>query len=201
MVYRTDSVKEMVEGLKELEEKIISCDKCSRLRKVTPYPMPHIIYNKENANKLFCIGRNPGLEHSYEDVPREKFIRIYHSRWWGCKIGQYLRNILGDNFVLNYIFFTNICKCSSPDNSALTKKEMENCFPFLERQIEIVKPPVIVVFGKTFSDFVRERLKLNIPIFYLSHPSYFMRNKDKTKEKEQSEKLERIRKFFLRRIL
>jgi len=191
----------MKKELFNLEKKILFCNKCPRLRSVTPYPMPHIIYNREIKEKLFCIGRNPGLEHDYTNVYFDDFMSIYHKRWWICRLGRYLRRCFGDYFVMNYIFFTNVCKCSSPNNSELKREEMLNCFPFLEEQIEIIKPIAILVFGKTISDFLNKNLKVDVPVFNLYHPSYFMRDKNDKKEREQYKKILRIKKFFVKRLL
>jgi DNA polymerase len=47
------------------------------------------------------------------------------------------------------VFIGNIVKCRPPNNRQPTAEEMQTCIPYLERQIEILKPRIIVALGAT----------------------------------------------------
>jgi uracil-DNA glycosylase len=88
------------------------------------------------------------------------------------------------------MFFTNVCKCSSPNNSQLTYDEIKNCVPFLERQLEIVKPKIILTFSSEAKNL--NILKNYNNVFNFYHPSYFVYSKDKNLELEQNNKIQTI---------
>jgi DNA polymerase len=194
----------MLEILKKLESEIFECRRCPRLCQINPFPMPHIYYGDLKNIELFCIGRNPGLEDCYDDIPISSFMKLYHERWWNCKIGKYLRLKLGEDVLLSKFFFTNICKCSSPKNSSLFPDEKNNCLPFLHQQLKLVKPQLIITMSNDayqalFPEIKNMYLNLNdlkIPVVNLYHPSYFIYSGDKIKSEEQDETLKSIREIF-----
>lgn len=182
--------------LYKIEREIRACNKCSKLREVTPMVMPHIYYNGNlNKLKLFVVARNPGLENDTSKIHFDDFMEYYKKAWWECKLGKYLRKNLGDNIVKEKMFFTNVCKCSSPNNRALDKEEISNCCNFLIRQLRSINPEIIITLGKEATDvFYLVDCVSNTEIKYCSfyHPSYFIYNNDKkiiAKEKEKFEKV------------
>jgi uracil-DNA glycosylase family 4 len=93
---------------------------------------------------------------------------------------------------LKGVFVTNIVKCNPKDDSgnnrAPTIKEIQNCISYLNKEIEIIQPKIIVLFGKIVTESILNRKVSrfkevhNIPIsmegrdwipFY--HPSYVIR--------------------------
>lgn len=46
------------------------------------------------------------------------------------------------------VFITSVVKCRPPGNREPTRKEIDCCLPFLERQLELVQPPIVVLLGK-----------------------------------------------------
>ena len=94
--------------------------------------------------------------------------------------------------------FTNICKCSSSKDDKLYPSEKEHCFPFLERQIDIVKPKIILTLSADAKGELDRHMKdgkyKNIPVYNMYHPSYFIYNPDKSKI--QDKKLFEIRKVL-----
>jgi DNA polymerase len=166
-----------VDLLKNLEDEIMACTKCARLHAITPNPHPHIYYNSPDKLKIFVIGRNPGLEYEHIEVTRENFMEFYKEKFLICRVGQYLIKHLGEKIVTKKMFFCNVCKCCSPNNEKLFPSEKENCFPYLERQIEIIKPKLIIALGADAQEALAqksENRKFNgIPIIGMYHPSYF----------------------------
>ncbi len=90
------------------------------------------------------------------------------------------------------VYIANIVKCRPPFNRNPEEDEIAICKPFVEKQIEIIKPRIIVALGKISAHAL---LKINIPITKLRgnffhyndipvmptfHPAYLLRNpKDK----------------------
>jgi uracil-DNA glycosylase len=185
----------------KLENTILRCNKCKRLRDVTVHPQPHICYTDISNAEIFIIGRNPGLEYDYSNVSLENMMETYKELWWKCRFGKYIRTHLGDNLVKNKIFFTNVCKCSSPKNSALLAQEKINCFPYLEEQIDIIQPRLILTFGNDARDILlkhiqNKKYKGKIKILNFYHPSYFRYTHTIYKAEYQAKFLKKIKEFF-----
>jgi uracil-DNA glycosylase family 4 len=58
-----------------------------------------------------------------------------------------------DGLILSDLYTTPVCRCAPPDNKP-TLQEMENCHPYLERELEILQPKVIVVLGRIAFDAI-----------------------------------------------
>lgn len=180
-------------NLTSLEQEILNCKKCSRLCSINPYPMPHVYYNKNITElKLFIIARNPGIEHNYTEITKEEYLKIYHERWFNCNIAEYFKEIFGEDIIKQNVFFANVCKCSSPKNTALTNGEIKNCKNFLIQQLEIVKPKIILTFGKEAKNFFISYKYNEARIFNFFHPSYFNYNQDKKLKERQNYKIKRV---------
>ena len=92
------------------------------------------------------------------------------------------------------IYITNIVKCRPPDNRNPESSEAQQCEPYLTRQIELVKPKLIIALGriaaqnllKTSSTIASLRGTLHeylgIPLIVTYHPAYLLRKQpDKAK--------------------
>jgi uracil-DNA glycosylase len=58
-----------------------------------------------------------------------------------------------DGLILSDLYTAPVCRCAPPDNKP-TMQEMENCRPYLERELEILQPKVIVVLGRIAFDAI-----------------------------------------------
>jgi DNA polymerase len=87
------------------------------------------------------------------------------------------------------IYICNIVKCRPPDNRKPTPQEMHECSPYLENQLQLLQPEVIVALGGTavagllgITDGitrVRGRFRLyqkQILVMPTFHPAYLLRN-------------------------
>lgn len=175
--------------IKNIENKILNCNQCERLREVTPIPMPHIYYKNINDTKLFFVARNPGLENDHSKYSKKEFMEIYKKLWWECNVGKYMRKEFGNKIIANHMFFTNVCKCSSPENKELKATEIYNCTKYLIRQITIIKPKRILAFGWEAANLIENIIKnynlKTVNSIRLYHPSYFRYNPDKRKDQSQ----------------
>ncbi len=119
--------------LSELNQQIALCRKCdiSRLRtKVVPGE------GAEDAAIMF-IGEAPGW---HEDQQGRPFVG---------QAGQYLDSLLAFiNLNRTQVFIANVIKCRPPDNRDPLPTEIQNCRQWLDSQIEIIKPKMIVTLGR-----------------------------------------------------
>jgi uracil-DNA glycosylase len=86
------------------------------------------------------------------------------------------------------VYIANVVKCRPPGNRTPTVEEAAACAPFLDRQIDLIKPKLIVALGKTAvtrltgSDASMASLRgqsleyRGIPVIATYHPAYLLRN-------------------------
>ncbi len=120
------------ETLGELESKINSCLKCQLGR-----TRQNFVFGVGNPSAdVMLIGEAPGAE---EDRLGEPFVG---------RAGKLLNDILkAINFNRAEVYIANIVKCRPPGNRNPFPEEMETCIPYLYKQIELVKPKLILALG------------------------------------------------------
>ena len=120
-------------ALAELNAEIEHCRGCELAKhrtRVVPGEGP------DNSMLLF-IGEAPGW---YEDQSGRPFVG---------PAGQYLDQLLGMiGLKRNQVFIANVIKCRPPENRDPLPGEIQACSKWLERQIETLKPKVIVTLGR-----------------------------------------------------
>ena len=119
--------------LTELYKEIVVCERCilsqSRKRAV-PGEGP------EDA-KIMFIGEAPGF---HEDQQGRPFVGA---------AGHFLEELLaGIGFKREGVYICNVIKCRPPGNREPGAEEIEACRPYLDRQIELVKPKMVVTLGR-----------------------------------------------------
>lgn len=164
--------------LRKLREEIGDCKRCKLSGKRT-----NIVFGEGNPDaKLMFIGEGPGRE---EDIQARPFVG---------DAGMVLTRLIEKmGFRREDVYIANIVKCRPPMNRDPEADEMEECKGFVERQIEIIHPQVIMSLGRISAMALTGDAKLKItairgkffdykgilliPTF---HPAYLMRNpKDK----------------------
>lgn len=119
--------------LEQLAEEIRACRKC-RLAQGRTRAVPG--EGPANAALMF-IGEGPGF---HEDRQGRPFVG---------PSGQLLEQLLADiGFTRTDVFIANVVKCRPPDNRDPQPDEIEACRPYLDRQIELVRPKIIVTLGR-----------------------------------------------------
>ncbi len=120
-------------SLTELNAEIERCKICELAKhrtKVVPGEGP------ENARLLF-IGEAPGWN---EDQSGRPFVGA---------AGQFLDQLIGMiGYKRNQVYICNVIKCRPPENRDPMPGELQACGKWLERQLEIIKPRVIVTLGR-----------------------------------------------------
>lgn len=119
--------------LNELNDKICNCQKCElgSTRK-------NFVFGSGNpkADVMF-IGEAPGAEEDIQGLP---FVG---------RAGQLLTKIIESiNFKREEVFICNILKCRPPNNRDPLPNEMQTCEPYLQKQIEIINPKLILCLGR-----------------------------------------------------
>jgi DNA polymerase len=160
-------------GWDELRSTVAACTDCSlhETRTQTVFGI-----GDPNADWLF-IGEAPGAE---EDRRGEPFVG---------RSGQLLDQMLAAiGLSRDRVFIANIIKCRPPNNRDPRSEEAAACRSYLERQIEIVEPKIIVAVGKisaqnllgTDSPVGRMRGKRHsfrdVPLVVTYHPAYLLRS-------------------------
>jgi len=73
-----------------------------------------------------------------------------------------------DGLVLKDMYITASGRCAPPQNKP-TSEELDNCQPYLERELEILKPKVIVALGKIGFDRIRKIFSVRDPYVKFGH--------------------------------
>ena len=164
-----------------LEKKCISCTKCSLSTERT-----NVVFGRGNPKaRILIIGEGPGQQ---EDEQGLAFVG---------RAGKMLnKSFLSVGIDTNEdCYISNIVKCRPPNNRKPKSIEIEKCMPWLDSQIELIKPKVIVLAGSTA---VQSYLNINQPISKIRgkwitresikympifHPSYLLRNSSNEKGK------------------
>ena len=127
----TDNV--LTADFEELEQRINGCVLCSLGTKRT-MAVPG---NGSRMAKLMFIGEGPGY---YEDQQGLPFVG---------RAGQLLNEMLAAiGMRREDVFVTNMIKCRAPNNRDPLPIEIRSCGPYLDRQIELLAPKVIVTLGR-----------------------------------------------------
>ena len=110
---------------------------CSRC-KLHTLGRKQVVFGVGNPNAdLMFVGEAPGAD---EDIQGEPFVG---------RAGQLLTKIIeAIDMKREDVYIANVIKCRPPGNRNPEPDEVEQCEPFLFRQIEIIKPKVIVALGK-----------------------------------------------------
>src|SRR4029078_9503331 len=150
-----------------------ACCKCP-LRKTRT----NVVYGVGSPNAdLMFIGEAPGRD---EDLKGEPFVG---------RAGQLLTDIIkAMKLTRDDVYIANVIKCRPPENRNPEADELEECRPFIRRQIEIIRPKVIVTLGKFALQSLMQRgyaitgargqwLEYNgVKVMPTYHPAYLLRN-------------------------
>jgi uracil-DNA glycosylase family 4 len=165
--------------LEEIRHELGDCKRCKlhRTRRT-------IVFGEGSPKAaLMFIGEGPGYD---EDVQGRPFVG---------RAGQLLTRIIQSiRLQREDVYIANIIKCRPPQNRNPQPDEIEACFPFLQKQIEVIQPRIICALG-TFSaqSLLRTTDKITalrgrlfdlggIKLIPTYHPAFLLRNPDKKRE-------------------
>ena len=174
---KQESGEDKREALKKLYEEWKDCKKCELHKNRT-----QVVPGNGNPNSpLVFVGEAPGEE---EDKQGKPFVG---------RAGQLLNKLIEDILGMKReeVYITNVCKCRPPGNRKPTSTEMRACFPYLKKELEVIKPKVICCLGATAGEGILGK-KLQITkvrgqvfvypynpktkVFLTYHPAYVLRN-------------------------
>ncbi len=164
-------------ALKVLRDEIGDCQRCKLCKN-----RKNIVFGEGlSGAKIMFIGEGPGRD---EDIQARPFVG---------EAGKLLASLitkLGQK--REEVYIANIVKCRPPNNREPEEDEILACRPFVEKQIRIIQPRVIVSLGKVATHALLRiktpisRVRGNffdhhgIPLMPTFHPAYLLRNrKDK----------------------
>ena len=167
-------------SLEILQDQVKSCVKCELHATRT-----NTVFARGNPQASLCfVGEAPGEDEDLQGLP---FVG---------RSGQLLDKILTELGldVQKDIYVCNIVKCRPPNNRRPTDDETNHCINYLEGQLQIVNPKVIVALGNTAvsnlinttygitkirGKFFKRGKALVMPTY---HPSFLLRNNSPTSE-------------------
>ena len=155
------------------------CTKCSLAGTRT-----NVVFGVGNPNAdLMFIGEAPGRD---EDERGEPFVG---------RAGQLLTDIIkAMRLTREDVYIANVIKCRPPENRNPEPDELAACRPFIQRQVELIKPKVIVTLGRFGLQSLTEKaygisavrgqwLDYNgIKLMPTYHPAYLLRTPSAKKD-------------------
>lgn len=161
------------EDLDTLRIKIAHCTACGLHQGRT-----QTVFGVGNPKSdLMLIGEAPGF---YEDQKGEPFVG---------RAGQLLNSMLqAIGLSRDDVFIANILKCRPPNNRDPLAEEVACCTPFLEKQIALIQPKLLLALGRIAAHYLLNnkasltqlRGKLysfkETPLIVTYHPAYLLRN-------------------------
>jgi uracil-DNA glycosylase len=149
------------------------CTKCGLARGRT-----NVVFGVGNPNAdLMFIGEAPGRD---EDLKGEPFVG---------RAGQLLTDIIkAMKLSREQVYIANVIKCRPPENRNPEPDELEACRPFIQRQVRLIQPRVIVTLGRFGLQSLTEKAYSissvrgqwleydGIKLMPTYHPAYLLRN-------------------------
>jgi len=142
-------MKSLDNELKKIKDEVLNCKKCSLYEERIKNRFYPVIGEGNHQAKIIFVGEAPGLQEAKTGRP-----------FCGAA-GKILDELLESVSIKREdVYVTNLLKDRPPDNRDPLKEEIEACIPYLERQIEIIKPEVICPLGRFAMEFLMEKYGL-----------------------------------------
>jgi uracil-DNA glycosylase family 4 len=176
--------------LDQLNSEIIACRKCPRLvewreqvarEKRRAYrdqeywgrPVPGF---GDPRAKVWVVGLAPGAHGSNrtgraftgDGSGRFLYPALHRAGFANQPNGEHI----GDGLTLKNLYISAVVRCAPPANKPLPS-ELENCRPYLVRELELLQPKVIVALGKIAFDHVLRLYSIRDPSMKFGHGSFY----------------------------
>jgi uracil-DNA glycosylase family 4 len=162
------------DNLHEFSAMIQGCEKCGMLSK----GRKNIVFGSGNPRAgIVVVGEAPGADEDEQGLP---FVG---------RAGRLLTDILAAiNLSRDEVYICNILKCRPPENRNPQPDEISNCEPYLAKQLELIKPKLILALGTFAAQTLlntkeplgklrgRFHLYKNIKLMVTYHPAALLRN-------------------------
>ncbi|HNU75558.1 MAG: Uracil DNA glycosylase superfamily protein [Deltaproteobacteria bacterium ADurb.BinA179] len=168
------------QALEKIRERLENCRCCPLCEEAT-----NIVFGEGNPDaEVMFIGEAPG---AMEDKTGRPFVG---------PAGRLLTDIIEKGMGLKRedVYIANIAKCRPPGNRAPFPEEIRQCIGFLEEQIDVIRPKVIIALGKIAAQTLLDTdasitaLRGNfheyrgIKVMPTFHPSYLLHNQAKKRD-------------------
>ena len=184
-----------MQNLDSLNKQIIACRKCPRLvawreevarvkrkayRDVEYWGKPVPGFGDPKA-RILVVGLAPGAHGSnrtgrpFTGDASGKF--LYPALHRAGFANQAQAEAQGDGLALKDLYITASGRCAPPDNKP-SPEELNNCQPYLEREIQLIKPEVIVCLGRIAFERVLRIFSIRDSSFKFAHGAHFKLNID-----------------------
>ena len=174
----SEPVREIPSNWEALHAMAVNCRNCHLAAS-----RQNVVFGEGNPNaRLMFIGEGPGAD---EDASGRPFVGA---------AGQLLdKMIAAMHLSREDVYIANVVKCRPPGNRVPGEDEAAACMGYLERQIELIKPEVIVLLGGTALHFLLKmdgifRLRgrwqdyKNIAVMPTFHPAFLLRKPESKRE-------------------
>jgi DNA polymerase len=172
-VKKSDSAKADGECLEDLAASAAECTLCRLSEK-----RQSVVFGEGDKNAaVMFVGEGPGAE---EDRTGRPFVG---------QAGKLLdRMIFAMGFERGEVYIANVVKCRPPGNRDPKEDEVAACAAYLDRQIDLIQPKVLVALGKPASRRLTGTSKpmgamrgrwssyRGIPLMPMFHPAFLLRN-------------------------
>ena len=180
-----------LKSLGSLQKKVLQCELCALSKSRN-----NVVFGDgdQNANLMF-IGEAPGYS---EDIKGKPFVG---------KAGELLTKIINAiDLKREEVYIANILKCRPPENRNPNPNEITLCYPYLVKQIEIIKPKIICALGTFAAQTLLKRTESignlrgrfhdyhGINLIATYHPAYLLRNPNE--KKKTWEDMKKVRDFL-----
>ncbi len=162
-------------GWTALEQCVVACQRCDLHLGRT-----HTVFGSgSHSAEWMIIGEGPGAEEDRQGVP---FVG---------RAGKLLDNMIyAIGLRRQEVYIANAVKCRPPENRDPKPEELATCLPYLERQIELLNPRILLVLGRVAAQsLLQTKLPLaklrgkvhhyasrRIPLVVTYHPAYLLRS-------------------------
>lgn len=143
-----------------------------------------IVFGQGDPNaRLMFVGEGPGADEDAQGLP---FVG---------RAGQLLNNMIAAmGLSREQVYIANVVKCRPPNNRTPEPEEANTCSPFLFRQIDVIRPQVLVALGATAATYLlgqrqplaalrgRVHAVRGVSLIVTYHPAYLLRDPRQKKE-------------------
>ncbi len=176
----SSDVSDHAAALRAIQDELDNCTRCP----LASQGRHTIVFGDGDPEaRLMFIGEGPGADEDAQGLP---FVG---------RAGQLLNNMIAAmGLKRSDVYIANIVKCRPPQNRVPEPEEANTCTPFLFRQIDVIRPEVIVALGSTAATYLLggksplARLRGRIheargaKLIVTYHPAYLLRDPSQKKE-------------------
>jgi uracil-DNA glycosylase len=168
-----------LQALRAIQQEIGNCTRCA-----LSVGRNKIVFGDGDPNaRLMFVGEGPGADEDAQGLP---FVG---------RAGQLLNNMIAaTGLKREQVYIANVVKCRPPQNRVPEPEEANTCSPFLFKQMDVVRPEVVVALGSTAATYLlgvksslsglrgRVHACRGTKVIVTYHPAYLLRDPSQKKE-------------------